>query len=148
MNELQAQLSPTSLPCNSSTDPTDVQAASVQLTVVNISQDVVDLTNSGLRIEFVVDPGGTSSASALVMSQYSADQSATGSPAPMFTVEASAALGTAWTITQTDDAPCAFLAIPETGAGQLAPSSGPGNPLGSISFVFANIAAELVPGAS
>jgi hypothetical protein len=148
MNELQALLSPTSLPCNSSTDPADVQVLSVQLTVINIAQTMVDLTNSGLRIEFVVDPGGIGSASALILSQYSADQSATGSPAPAFTVDASAALGTAWTITQTDDAPCAFLAIPEAGAGQLAPSPGPGQPSGSASFVFANLAVDLVPGAS
>lgn len=148
MNELQALLSPTSLPCNSSTDPADVQVASLQLTVVNIAQTPVDLTNSGLRIEFVVDPGGIGSASALILSQYSADQSATGSPAPTFSVEASAALGTAWTITQAQDAPCAFLAIPGAGAGQLAPSPGPGQPPGSVSFVFANIAADLVPGAS
>ena len=148
MNELQALLSPTSVPCNNSTDPTDVQVASLQLTVVNIAQATVDLTNSGLRIEFVVDPGGIGSASALILSQYSADQAATGSPAPVFTVEASAALGTAWTITPAQDAPCAFLAIPEAGAGQLAPSPGPGQSPGSISFVFANIAVDLVPGAS
>jgi hypothetical protein len=147
MDELQALLSPTSLPCNSSTNPADVQFASLQLTVVNISQATVDLTDSGLRIEFVVDPGETGSASALILSQYSGDEPGTGSPTPTFPVEASPALGTAWTISQTSDAPCAFLAIPGPGAGQL-PAGAPGQPPGSVSFVFANLAADLVPGAS
>jgi hypothetical protein len=141
MDELQALPSPTSLPCNSSTNPADVEFASLQLTVLNIAQDTVDLTASGLQFEFVVDPGGTGSASALILSQYSGDEPGTGSPVPSFPVEASAALGTAWTISQTPDAPCAFLAIPEPGQGQLAAGA-------SISFVFANIAANLVPGAS
>ena len=148
MNELQALLSPTSLACNSSTDPADVQFAPLQLTVVNTSQATADLTNSGLRIEFVVDPGGTGSAGALILSQYSAGQNASGTPAPSFVVEASAATGTAWTITQTQDAPCAFIAIPGAGAGVLTASPGSGQAGGSISFVFANIAADLVPGAS
>jgi hypothetical protein len=141
MDELQALPSPTSLPCNSSTNPADVEFASLQLTVLNITQTTVDLTQSGLQFEFVVDPGGTGSASALILSQYSGDEPGTGSPAPSFPVEASAALGTAWTISQTPDAPCAFLAIPESGQGQLAAGA-------SVSFVFANIAANLVPGAS
>jgi hypothetical protein len=148
MNELQALLSPTSLPCNTVTDPADVQVAILQLTVVNTSQAAADLTNSGLRIEFVVDPGGSGSAGALILSQYSSGQTASGSPAPSFTVEASAASGTPWTISQTQDAPCAFIAIPDPGAGLLAASPGPGQPGGSISFVFAKIAADLVPGAS
>jgi hypothetical protein len=148
MNELQALLSPTSLPCNTVTDPADVQFALLQLTVVNTSQTAADLTNSGLRIEFVVDPGGSGSAGALILSQYSNGQNASGPPAPSFGVEASAASGTAWTITQTQDAPCAFIAIPDTGAGLLTASPGSGQPGGSISFVFANIAADLVPGAS
>ena len=141
MDELQALPSPTSLPCNSSTNPADVEFASLQLTVLNIAQATVDLTQSGLQFEFVVDPGGTGSASALILSQYSGDEPGTGSPAPSFPVEASAALGTAWTISQTPDAPCAFLAIPESGQGQLAARA-------SVSFVFANIATNLVPGAS
>jgi hypothetical protein len=147
MDELQALPSPTSLPCNSSTNPADVQFASLQLTVVNIAPAAVDLTDSGLQFEFVVDPGGTGSGSALILSQYSGDEPGTGSPAPSFPVEASAALGTAWTISQTPGAPCAFLAIPEPGAGLLAAGTSGQSP-GSVSFVFANIAANLVPGAS
>jgi hypothetical protein len=141
MDELQALPSPTSLPCNSSTNPADVEFASLQLTVLNIAQATVDLTASGLQFEFVVDPGGTGSASALILSQYSGDEPGTGSPVPSFPVEASAALGTAWTISQTPGPPCAFLAIPEPGQGQLTAGA-------SVSFVFANIAANLVPGAS
>jgi hypothetical protein len=147
MDELQALPSPTSLPCNSSTNPADVQFASLQLTVVNIAPAAVDLTDSGLQFEFVVDPGGTGSGSALILSQYSGDEPGTGSPTPSFPVEASAALGTAWTISQTPGAPCAFLAIPEPGAGLLAAGTSGQSP-GSVSFVFANIAANLVPGAS
>jgi hypothetical protein len=147
MNELQAQTSPTSMPCNSSTAPADVQFAPLQLTVANISQTMVDLSNSGLRIEFVVDPGGAGSAGSLILSQYSSGQLASGSPAPSFPVEASPAQGTAWSITQTEDAPCAFLAVPESGAGQLA-APGPGQAGGSVSFLFINVAVDLVPGAS
>jgi hypothetical protein len=144
MNELTPIFVPQSLECNGSTDLSSLQAASLQVTVQNTTAGPLDLSNSGLRIEFPVDGGGDTSTSALLMSQYSGrDAPPTGTALqPLVNVEAMPELATSWDINPTDDGtPCAFLATPQPGAGQL----GPGN---SLSFGFANLVVNLVPGSS
>lgn len=102
MNELEASLSPTSLPCNSETDQADVQYAWLQLTVTNVSGAPINVSAIELLIEFVVDPAGATGGTpgALILAGYAASVEAAPSPA------------TNWSIPRSQSAPCAFNAIP------------------------------------
>ncbi len=144
MYELQVLITPSSVPCSSSGDPNQNPApVSLQISVLNISSLPLDLSRSALRFEFIVDPGGSSSAAALILSDNSVNPGAA-PPTPVQNVQAAAVSGTAWSITTTGDgSPCAFLAVPQptAGAGMMAPHAG-------ISFVFSNVLVDLVPGAS
>ena len=138
---LLAQVAPSSVACNSST--ADLQPKSVlTLSVYNPSSVGADMTNSGLRIEFGVDPGGMGSAGALIASQYTAGSQTSGIPELLRTVDAAVIGGSAWNINQIPDAPCAFLAIPGTGPGQGTIAAN-----GSVTFTFA-LDVDLVPGSS
>ena len=138
---LLAQVAPSSVACNSST--ANLQPKSVlTLSVYNPSSVGADMTNSGLRIEFGVDPGGMGSAGALIASQYTARSQTSGIPELLRTVDAAVIGGSGWNINQIPDAPCAFLAIPGTGPGQGAIAAN-----GNVTFTFA-LDVDLVPGSS
>jgi hypothetical protein len=124
MNELQASISPTTLPCNSQTDQADVQYAELQLIVANVSGAAIP--GLDLQVEFVIDEAGTTGTSTtLVLADYATNVSVT--PAP----------GTSWT--PSSPSPCVF---------QLSPSSGQMEAGEQAVFDFTGIAVDLVQGAS
>jgi hypothetical protein len=126
MNELQAFLSPTTLPCNSETDQADVQYSELQLTVANVSGAAIPELE--LQIQFVVDPAGTTGTqSSLVLAEYSAQVS--GMPAP----------GINWGVTSSQDTPCTFLVSPNSGQMQADEQA---------VFLFTSIAVDLAQGVS
>ena len=138
---LVAQVAPSSVACNSST--ASLQPKSVlTLAVYNPSGADADMTNSGLRIEFGVDPGGIGSAGALIASQYTAGLQTSGSPQVLRSVDPAVIGESGWSIKPIPDTPCAFLAIPGTGPGQ---GTIPAN--GDVTFTFA-LDVDLVPGSS
>jgi hypothetical protein len=129
MNELEASLSPTSLPCNSETDQADVQYAWLQLTVTNVSGAPIDVSAIELLIEFVVDPAGTTGGTpaALILAGYAAS------------VDAAPAPGTNWSLPRSQSAPCAFNAIP--GANTMEADE-------EAIFLFTDIAVDQAQGTS
>ena len=138
---LVAQVAPSSVARNSST--TYLQPKTVlTLSVYNPSGADADMTNSGLRIEFGVDPGGSGSAGALIASQYTAGLQTSGSPQVLRSVDAAVIGDSGWSIKPVPDAPCAFLAIPGTGPGQGTIAA-----TGSVTFTFA-VDVDLAPGSA
>ena len=129
MNELEASLSPTSLPCNSETDQADVQYAWLQLTVKNVSGASIDVSAIELLIEFVVDPAGSTGGTpgALVLAGYAAS------------VEAAPSPQTNWSLVRSQSAPCAFNAI--SGANTMAAGD-------EAVFLFTGIAVDQAQGTS
>jgi hypothetical protein len=146
MYELQVLVTPSSVPCSSSADPTQNPApVSLQVSVVNVSGDPLQLGDSGLRFDFAVDGGGDTSSSALILSSDSVTVGST-PPTPVQNVQATPTAGTLWSITPQQDGPCSFLAVPQPST----PAEDPGTiaPQGSVSFVFSNVLVDFVPGAS
>ncbi|HEY4993417.1 MAG TPA: hypothetical protein VII33_15180, partial [Nakamurella sp.] len=141
MHELQVLITPSAVPCSSTGDPSqNPDMVTLQISVLNIAGVPVNLTGSALRFDFIVDPGGTDSAGALILSSNSVTPTGT-PPTPIQAVHAAAVAGTAWSISAAQDSPCAFIALPQPGAAIIAPQA-------SISFTFANLLVDLVPGAT
>ena len=145
-NELVVRMSPTSVPCSdaaSATDPVKFppQTISLQISVVNTSNEVIDLSDAALVFDFPVDPGGSGSAAALVLAQPGVTP-----PKPYQPIQAAAADGTNWTIGASPSSSSGFTAFPGTATGGTNPGVLAPSGQGSVTFVFSKIAVDAVPG--
>jgi IPT/TIG domain len=94
---------------------------------------------SGLRIVLPVDPGGSGSGAALVLSSASDTTGGTGQPTATVQVDAKVTQGD-WSIQETAPGTCGYQALPNRSGVLLAGES--------LQFVFDNVVADHVPGSA
>jgi hypothetical protein len=121
--------------------PNEYQVAELVLTITNQSSAAYDLTR-GLSIVIPVDPGGSGSAAALVLSSASyGTASGSGQATPIVTVpvEVSVTEGD-WSIDEISPGTCNYRALPND-SGMLAAGD-------ALQFAFSKVAADLVEGSA
>lgn len=130
---LSASVLPDSMQVSS---PNEYQVANLTLTVTNNSAAPYNLAN-GLTIVIPVDPGGSGSQSALVLSSASGTAGGQAQPTPTVPITPGVAAGTNWTAPE-ETAPGTYRTLPND-SGMLAAG-------GSVVFTFSSVVADLVAG--
>ena len=126
-------VAPNGLPCTD--DPLDPgYSSALQISLRNDTGAALDLSGAHLAITFAVDPGGSGSSGALLLSPASAPGATT------HPISAAVAAGTDWDVEPSPGTPGRFSAYPN-GSGLLAPAT-------TLTFLFTGIVVDLTPGAT